>query len=185
MSRHLLTPHQLHQLRQARHHHPLEQHRPQLHRITSRVPQQQQQEDEEWYDDLFTYPTTSVNLVALASSAQTITIQADSKFEWMRATIFGNLHGATPPFTDGAQLEINVFITDSASGRQLMQASVPAQSIAGNGKLPFINPTSRIFEPSATVQVTLSNTSAANQYDNIVFSMIGRKIFRGRRPGVG
>ncbi len=163
--------------------HPLEQHRPQLHQLTSRVPMHEEQPDEEWYDDLFTYPTTSVNLAAGASSAQTITIMADSKFDWMRATMAGNLHGATPPFTDGALLEINVFITDSSSGRQLMQQSVPAQSIAGNGKLPFINPTSRLFEPSATVQVTLSNTSAANQYDNLVFSMIGRKIFRGRRPG--
>jgi hypothetical protein len=180
MSEHLWHQHQ----RQLRRH-PLEAGRPELHRLTGRVQQQQEEQDQEWYDDLFSYPTTAVNLAALGSSAQTITIMADSKFEWMRATIFGNLHGATPPFTDGAQLEINVFITDSSSGRQLMQQSVPAQSIAGNGKLPFINPASRLFEPSATVQITLSNTSAANQYDNLVFTMIGRKIFRGRRPGVG
>jgi hypothetical protein len=135
----------------------------------------------DYYDDLYFYVASAGNMVAGAVVAATVNIQADSKFEWMRSSVYGNLNGATPPIASGSLLPVSVFISDTGSGRQLMSAAVPVGLLAGDGKLPFINPASRIFKPSSTIQITFTNFSAS-QYDNVYFAFLGRKIFKGGPP---
>lgn len=129
--------------------------------------------------DFYIYNALFGTVAASATSnAVNITIQADSKFEWMKSSIFGYKDGETEPFQSTDIVPMTIIIQDSGSGRLLMNTPIPVSSIAGNGQLPFILPESRIFQPNATVSFTLANLSTS-QYDNVQFSMIGRKIFRG------
>ena len=154
--------------------------RPLLRSLTQ--PPEEADPNLDYFEDLFFYPCDFGNMVAGATKTQTVTIQADSQFEWMRSTVSGNLHGATEPFPDNILLPITVFISDTGSGRQLMSSAVQVNELAGKGTLPFINPASRIFEPSAVISITAVSFSAASQYDNIEFVFHGRKIFKGGPP---
>jgi hypothetical protein len=127
--------------------------------------------------DLYSYPVNLGSIAAAATTQGTVTIQADSKFEWMRTTVQGNLNGGATPWPTNIILPITVLITDTGSGRQLMSAAMPVNLIAGRGDLPFINPEFRIFQPSATIQIQATNFGAAT-YDNIWFAFLGRKIFK-------
>lgn len=165
-------------MNQRQHQHQQRQ-RPQVRPLTSDRTDDDPNTD--YYDDLYFYSATAGNMVAGAVSNQVVNIQADSKFEWMRSTCYGNLHGATEPISDSSLLPISVFISDTGSGRQLMSIATPVGLLAGNGKLPFINAASRIFRPSSTIQITFTNFSTS-QYDNVWFSFVGRKIFKGGPP---
>lgn len=128
--------------------------------------------------DWFTYGVSFGNLAAGAVVANNIQIQADSSFELIKLSVYGTLHGGSAPYSDGSLVECNIFITDSGSGRQLMNTPVPVNSIAGSGKLPYILPESRIFKGNSTVQFNMTNFSGTNQYDNVALSLGGRKLFQ-------
>lgn len=134
------------------------------------------------YDDLYFIVFAIGNLAAGATYNTNQTVPQDSRFEWMRSTWYGNLHGGTPPFSDSIQLNVNIFVTDTGSGRQLMNAPIPIPMLSGLGKLPFINPTSRIFNATSTIQISGANFDATSQFDNIYFLMLGRKIYRDSLP---
>lgn len=134
------------------------------------------------YTDFYTYNAAFGTVAgSQTSDTQIITVQADSKFEWMKSTCWGYKDGATEPYQSTDVLPMTVIIQDSGSGRLLMNGPVPLVNIAGTGQLPFILPESRIFQPNSTISIVLNNLSAT-QYDNVNFSLVGRKIFRGQ-PG--
>jgi hypothetical protein len=127
--------------------------------------------------DWFTYSVSFGNIAAAGVVAQNIQIQADSSFELIKLSVSGTLHGGTAPYSNASIIECNLFITDSGSGRQLMNTPVPINSIAGTGQLPYILPESRIFKGNSTVQFNVTNYSSTNQYDNVTLSLGGRKLF--------
>lgn len=141
-----------------------------------------------FYVDFFVYvvPISATNSIAAsATSVQQLQVQADSDFEWIECTITGNLHGGAAPFADTIFMPITVQIVDGGSGRQLLSAPTPFQSIGGSGKQPFILPESRVFKARTNIQFTFVNLDAANVYDNVFMNLIGRKIFQfgpGQRP---
>jgi len=162
-----------HHLRRELMHHD----EPRIQKLTDRG-QPQDPVGGEIFDDLFFIIFPIGNLAAGATYNNSQLVPQDSRFEWMRSTWYGNLHGATPPFNDSIQLNVNIFITDTGSGRQLMTAPVPIPMLSGLGKLPFINPTSRIFNATSTIQINGTNFDAVSQFDNIYFLMLGRKLYR-------
>lgn len=131
----------------------------------------------QWAEDFYIYVASFGNLAAGVSSTQNIQIQSDSNFEWIEATIYGNLHGATPPFLDNILLPVNVTIIDSGSSRQLFSAPMPVNLFAGTGKQAFILPVTRLFQARSNIQVTMQNFDATSQYDNLTLAFIGRKLF--------
>lgn len=132
----------------------------------------------QYYVDYYIYVVLFGNMAPGVQSTQNIQIQADSDFEWIEATCFGNLHGGAAPFLDSILMPITVQIQDGGSGRQLFSAPAPITSIAGNGKQPFILPESRVFKSRTNIQLTGVNIDAANTYDNVYLNLIGRKIFQ-------
>lgn len=127
-------------------------------------------------EDFYTYETSLASLAAAATATSNFTIQADSDFDWIMTTVSANIDGVTEPAPDNIIIPITVIITDQGSGRQLMSAGVPLTSYAGNGKQPFILPIPRRFMAKSTVTLVFNNYGGS-KYDNIFFSMIGRKIF--------
>jgi hypothetical protein len=124
------------------------------------------------------------SIVSGATAVVSIQIQADSSFEWSKATYYAEANGAAEPVSSNEQVSLGVLIQDTGTGRNLMQAAVPLTTLAGNGQLPFIIPQPRIFKANAVVQVTLNNFSVAGKgsgaitYDYVNFMFVGRKIWK-------
>jgi hypothetical protein len=71
---------------------------------------------------------------------------------------------------------VTILITDTSSGRALMNQPAPLSSLFGTGQLPFILPTSKLFQSRGSVQVSITNLSTT-VYTNIYLSFIGTKLF--------
>lgn len=134
--------------------------------------------DEDW----FTYVVAAGTLAQNAVFVAQLSIQADSNFEWIKATYYGTLaiaNNGLPPFEDAQFPEVTLLIQDNGSGRNLTSAAVPLSSIAGTGREPFILTPTRIFEAKSTVQFTFTSIATSNvAYNNVTLNLIGRKIFR-------
>lgn len=130
-------------------------------------------------EDFFTYTTRFEDLLAGATGNNFIQIEADSDFLIQKF--------AVAPFEDGSALTTfsqpialcTILIVDTGSGRQIMNEPIPLDSLFGNGKLPFILPTPKLFVKNSRINVTLFNFSTATDYDDIWTNFIGKKIFTG------
>jgi hypothetical protein len=140
-------------------------------------PQVQKPNQEYIGSDFFTYSATFNTVTNGTSQTSNIQIQADSDFEIQKLTaeLIVSLG------TDAAPLDfpVTVLLTDTGTGRQLMNQAVPIQSLFGTGALPFILPNTKILAANAVLAVQVNNLSTAVPYDRIQLSFIGRKLFRG------
>lgn len=129
--------------------------------------------------DLYTYQVsfTAANLTSGATLNGSINIDADSDFVWQKAIYFAD--DAAADQTDSSRIIplVTAIITDTGSGRQLMQAGVPVPSIFGTGQLPFVLPIPRLFFASSTISVQVANFNAATAYD-LYLSFVGFKAYR-------
>jgi hypothetical protein len=127
--------------------------------------------------DFFVYPAEFGSIAAAANATVNINISADSDFYLTALTLFATLAGAAQ--TDASQVAPQLLyqITDTGSGRQLFNGSLPAWSIAGDGKRPFrlIHP--RLFRRSTTIQVVATNFSAAETYTRSWLNFVGFKLY--------
>jgi len=128
--------------------------------------------------DFYIYEEDFVPLLASATGIGSINIQADSDFVVQKLTYFayadptGTLQTPTTRIIPTATVQI----TDSGSGRNLMEAPVPISNVFGTGELPFILPQPKLFLARTTITVSVTNLDDANVY--IRLSLIGYKVFR-------
>lgn len=131
--------------------------------------------------DFTVYEQDFLSLAPNTSSSQSIQIQADSHFEWIKGAYYATIANAA--FLQSTQPipSCSIAITDSGSGRALFNQAVPVPSIFGSGGLPFILPVRRVFLARSSIQLTVSNFDAAVTY-NLRLSLIGAKVFVGGPP---
>jgi hypothetical protein len=127
--------------------------------------------------DLFVYEL-DMTVAAGLSATSGFTIQADSDFLWTKGTFFADIAAAAQTASSLVIPLASLLITDTGSGRQLMNTAVPITSLFGTGQLPFILPRQRLFLARSLVNITINNFDAAADY-NIKLSFIGEKAFRG------
>lgn len=127
--------------------------------------------------DFYVYELDFAAVAPGAASTASFNVQADSDFLWTSAAFFADIAA-------GAQLEstkiiplMSILITDTGSGRQLMNTAVPITSLFGDGKLPFMLPRQRPFRANSTVTATVNNFDAAATY-NLRLAFIGEKGFK-------
>lgn len=135
-------------------------------------------DDDFWYvfPDFFNIATLG------GQQTQAIQFQADSFFRIERISCFfanATTANAATQFTSGTRPIPNarIVFTDSGSGRQLMNSSIPIASLCGYEGLPYLLPVPKIMNPSATLTATITNfdgTVAASLY---VISLGGRKLY--------
>lgn len=127
--------------------------------------------------DFFVYELDFLAVAPGSSSTNSFTVQADSDFLWTSGSYFADVAAAGQ--TDASRVIplASLLITDTGSGRQLMNTAVPLSSLFGTGQLPFVLPRQRAFRSNTTVTVTLNNFDAADTY-NIRLSLIGEKAFK-------
>ncbi len=130
--------------------------------------------------EFFTYQEdfSGANTVLSGASATgNINIQADSDFVLQKMTYYADIAAATQ--TDSSRVIPNatIVITDTGSGRQLMESAVPITALFGTGQLPFILPTPRLFQARSTINLIVANFDAVVDY-NIRVSFIGYKLYQ-------
>ena len=126
--------------------------------------------------DFYVYEEDFGSLAAAASLTGAIVIQTDSDFILQKLTAMAR-DGATtfvPP-----DIQMTVLVTDTGSGRQLVDGAVPLGNLFGSARFPFIMPTPRLFVARSTIEITLTNISgaAAIAFEATKLSFIGFKAY--------
>jgi len=129
------------------------------------------------YKDFFVYQENFDNLTNGTSQQGNINIQANSDFVLQKLTMFADISGGSQTYSSRVIPLVNVQITDTGSGNQLFESSIPAFNLFGTGELPFILPTPKLFSARSTIAIAVSNFSSSTDY-NIKFSLIGHKLYR-------
>lgn len=127
--------------------------------------------------DYFSYQLNFAALAAGGSSNGSFQVQADSDFKWLKATCMADIALAVQTVSAQVIPLCTIQITDTGSGRQLMNAPVPIWNLFGSGQIPFILPVPRIFRANSNITVAVANYSAATTY-NLRLTFIGTKIFK-------
>jgi hypothetical protein len=126
--------------------------------------------------DFFVYDVTFASLANGTSATQNVTIQADANFHIQKLTYMADIAAAIQTDSSRVLPLVKVLITDTASGRQLMDTAVPIPALFGTGPLPFILPRPRVIASRSTLTVTATNYSAGTTY-NFQLSFIGEKVY--------
>lgn len=128
------------------------------------------------YTDFYVYSAVFAALAFGASATQNITVQADSDFILQKLTYQADI--AAGNVTDSSRIIplVTVLITDSGSGRQIMDRAIPVATFFGTGNLPFILPNPKVFKARANITIQATNYSAGTTY-NLYLSLIGIKTF--------
>lgn len=127
--------------------------------------------------DFYIYETDTLSIAPGANVSLSFGIQADADFLWQKATYFADIALANQ--TDDSRVIplCTVGISETGSGRNLMNSAVPIASLFGTGQIPFILPRARRFVANSQVTVNVTNFSAATTYA-IRLSFIGEKGFK-------
>jgi hypothetical protein len=125
--------------------------------------------------DFFTYETflpEGSTLTAGNSTTSTFNVDGDSDFFWLKfAQYVAESNGVI------AVPGVDIIITDTTSGRDLMNGQVPLSSIAGTGQLPFILPVERFMSAKSTIKVQYFNVGGED-ITRMRLSFIGIKAFK-------
>lgn len=139
--------------------------------------------------DFFIYSTEFDGVLVGSTATNTINIQADSDFRIEKITHFtivdvmGDINSGT--FMDPLSQNVivpnhTILITDTGSGRQIMDAPIPLAAMFGDGRVPFILGTPRILDARATLTIQLTNFDIATGDPEFRtwLAFIGTKIFQ-------
>ena len=126
--------------------------------------------------DFFVYEAQAVAIAVGGVANDVINIEADSNFILQKLTYEADLAGVAQTWGTRIVPNVTVQITDTGSGRQLMQNPVPIPSIFGSGALPFILPNPRLFSRNSTIQVAFTSFEAAVT-PTIRLAFIGYKVY--------
>lgn len=129
--------------------------------------------------DFFTYVIAITTAIAPAGTAAgNVTLDADSDFVWQKFTAYVDVgdDGQTADLTVVPGLTL--LVTDTASGRSLSNVPVPLAAYSGNGQLPFILSTPKIFKASGQITVNLLNITDNTTYSSTYLCFHGQKGFK-------
>jgi len=126
--------------------------------------------------DFFVYTSARIALAPAANVGSNIIIQADSDFFLESLNYYADINGAAVTYNSLVIPNVTLIITDTGSGRQLMNGAVPVPAICGNGMQPYRLREPKLFKANSTIQLQITSFEAANT-DYIQFALIGQKIF--------
>ena len=130
--------------------------------------------------DFYAYSLIFTALALNTNQTKNIPIQADSDFVLQKLCFFAD-DGVIVKFSPNTRLipNVTVLITDTGSGRQIMDSAVPLYSLFGTAENPFILPTPKVFSARSNISVTVANVEAAAATYTLRLAFIGTKVFRG------
>jgi hypothetical protein len=128
--------------------------------------------------EYFTYEINlPAPLVAGANANGYVTIDKDSDFFWQKATAHVTVGNQGTTRQNEQIPEVDIIITNTTSGRAIMNTQVPIRNIFGTGEIPFILPIETYFGATSQIACTFYNVSANLDYSTVKISFIGIKAF--------
>ena len=129
--------------------------------------------------DIYWYPL-NFTIAAGNPATNAIQVEADSNFYMNALSYQADIDGAALEEATNVIPLVTILITDSGSGRNLMNGPVPIPAIFGDGKRPyrFVHP--RVFKRNTSIQIALLNYSDDTDY-NLRLTFHGFKVFGDRR----
>lgn len=106
-----------------------------------------------------------------------VTLDADSDFLWQKFNCFSMFVDGNGDTVIDTKPMVTLTIKDTASGRDLMNGPVPLANLAGDGQLPFILPTPKVFQSRGTIAVNVQNIHPSITYLSIYLTFVGTKLF--------
>lgn len=129
--------------------------------------------------DFFTYVIAITTPIAPAGpAAGNVTLDADSDFVWQKFTYYADIDDAGQTADAAVVAGLTLLVTDTASGRSLSNVPLPLAAYSGNGQLPFILPTPKIFKASGQITVNLLNITDDVTYSSVYLCFHGQKGFK-------
>lgn len=126
--------------------------------------------------DFYTYGINFLALAAGATANGAIAVEADSEFEVQKLAMFADIAAAVQTASTRVLPLVTIQITDTGTGRPMFSIPLPIPAIFGDGQIPFLLPTTKVFTKRASIAVAVVNFSAATTY-NLRVVLIGSKIF--------
>jgi len=126
--------------------------------------------------DPFTYAAPVFQFTAAGTLTGLISIQADSDFIIQSGCYFVNVAAAAQTRSNQNLFNGTFVLTDTGSGRQLMNQGVPVDSMFGNGQFPFIWQQPKMLLSKTSLQVQVTQIEATVQ--DLYLSFNGVKVFR-------
>ncbi len=126
--------------------------------------------------DFYIYEAETLIIAVGALANDTIQIEADSDFILQKLTYESDIAGATQTESNRVIPNVLVQLTDTGSGRQLMQNPIPVPSFFGIGAVPFILPNPRLFMRNSTIQIAFTSFEAAIT-PTVRLAFIGYKVY--------
>lgn len=128
-------------------------------------------------EDFYTYAIQFEDLLQGATQIGFVQIEADSDFLIQKLAYFSSIAGGPQTFNTIDIPLVTILIVDTGSGRQIMNTPIPLTAMFGDGRLPYILPTPKLFVKNTRINVTLANFSAGTNYGDIWINFEGKKIF--------
>jgi len=133
-------------------------------------------------EDYYIYDVRFTNLLRspFVGSRQIgfIQIERDSDFLVQKLAYFINdFTGSTKTIGTTLFPFVTVLITDTGSGRQLSNNPVPITAMMGDGRLPYVLPTPKLFPKSARMSIAVENLESSLNYNDLQIQFEGKKIF--------
>ena len=129
--------------------------------------------------DLLDWYVYNVLFTAIAPGAQqtaNVAIEADANFILVKLSGFADIAAAAQTYNTRVVPLITLQITDTGSGRNLLNGATAWSNIVGWGEIPYILPIRRKFKANSTIRVQAINFDAAVTY-NARLSFSGIKDF--------
>ena len=127
--------------------------------------------------DFFVYGVNFDNVAPATPSQAAVQIQADSDFELQKLTYFADSLAADQEEGTRILPLMTLQLIDTGTGRQLFNTPIAIPAICGDGRIPFILPTTKIYSANSSITVAVANYSGGTAY-SLRLALIGTKIFR-------
>lgn len=125
-------------------------------------------------NELFWYGATFLPLTAQASSTAQVQVQADADFIVVKQCRFATNSNDNSVVTSPL---VTVTLTDTGSGRQLMDSAQHMENIFGTAQFPYICPQVKRLAANSTFQVAVTSLTGAVGY-NLYLSFQGYKQYK-------
>lgn len=134
------------------------------------------QHAEQGYTEFFTY---ALRVVIPNAARDVIRLDTDADFELQRLSCFFTVDDG--PQTENTRLlpQVSINLLDTGTGRTVFGGYVLTSELFGDGRVPFILPTTHFFKRGAQVQVQYDPIDPGPDFDNgeLWLLLIGRKHY--------
>ena len=131
--------------------------------------------------DYFWYSHTAISTLSSAAPTSTafINVDADSDFYCVALSYQASIADASLTEATNVLPLVRLQITDTGSGKALMNTPIPLTALAGDGKRPYRFVRPRVFLQNATIQLAFTSyVAAGTTYSDLQVVLHGYKVYR-------